>query len=141
MNKTRVFTSYVELLYLYEIRFGLRGDFMNLSIELKEKPNGYLVMLRGEVDIYTAPKLKQSLIPLTEQSKNTVCIDLKDVTYLDSTGLGIFIQALKSATKNNSHLKLIRVKGRVLRLFEVTGLEDIMTIESDTEVNSKNGSI
>lgn len=114
---------------------------MNLSIELLEKESGCLVKLKGEIDIYTAPKLKKTLIPLTEKEKTTICVDLNDVTYLDSTGLGIFIHAFKSATKYNSHLKLVQVKDRVLRLFEVTGLLDIMTIETETEVNAKNGSV
>lgn len=112
---------------------------MNLSIELNKQEEGYLIKLRGEIDIYTAPKLKKELIPLTEESGVKVCVDLKHVTYLDSTGLGIFIHALKSATKHESHLKLIKVKDRVLRLFEVTGLQEIMTIETETEVNANNG--
>lgn len=114
---------------------------MNLSIDLNEKIEGVIVELRGEIDIYTAPKLKESLIPLTEQSGHTICVDLKEVTYLDSTGLGIFIHALKSATKNKSHLKIIRAKDRVLRLFEVTGLNEIMTIQTEDEVNTGDGSI
>lgn len=114
---------------------------MNLSIDINEKENGVIVKLKGEIDIYTAPKLRKSLIPLTEKSEDTVCVDLNGVTYLDSTGLGIFIYALKSATKHESDLKLIRVKDRVLRLFEVTGLKEIMTIKTVEEVNMKDGHI
>lgn len=114
---------------------------MNLSIDLKEKEEGIIVKLRGEIDIYTASKLKASLIPLTEKKGQKVCVDLKEVTYLDSSGLGIFIHALKSATKNESDLQIIRAKDRVLRLFEVTGLNEIMTIKTEDEVKTGDGSI
>lgn len=114
---------------------------MNLSIEKTKKENGFLIELRGEIDVYTVPKLKNALIPLTESQGTTVCVDLNEVTYLDSTGLGTFIHALKSATEHDSRLKLIRVRDRVFRLFEVTGLQEIMTIEAAEEVSEKNGSI
>lgn len=114
---------------------------MNLSIDITQSDKGFLVELRGEVDIYTVPKLKNTLIPLTEEKGAAICVDLNEVTYLDSTGLGTFIHALKSATKHGSHLKLIRLKERVFRLFEVTGLQEIMTIEAAGEVNAKNGTV
>jgi len=90
-----------------------------------------IVELTGEIDVYTAPLLVEELIPLTEEEGNTVQVDLAKTTYLDSTGLGIFISAYKSSQEHQSNLELINAKERVLRLFKVTGLYKIMNVESD----------
>ncbi|MFD2132076.1 STAS domain-containing protein [Pseudogracilibacillus auburnensis] len=104
---------------------------LNLKIDILREENNYIVRLTGEIDVYTAPKLKDKLLPLTEKEGNKIKIDLANTTYLDSTGLGVFISAYKSTKQNNSNLKLIHVRDRVLRLFQVTGLHEIMNLEID----------
>lgn len=101
---------------------------MNLTIDIKEDGKKYIVQLRGEIDIYTAPSLRDKLIPLTEKAGNNIKIDLEEVSYLDSTGLGVFIHAYKSSKQHNSDIEIIHVKDRVFRLFQVTGLNDIMEV-------------
>lgn len=81
--------------------------------------------------MYTAPQLKQEILPLTEIKGIKVQIDLQNISYLDSTGLGVFINAYKSTRENGSELKLINLHSRVLRLFKVTGLHEIMDLEAD----------
>jgi len=81
--------------------------------------------------VYTAPQLKQEILPLTEIKGIKVQIDLQNISYLDSTGLGVFINAYKSTRENGSELKLINLHSRVLRLFKVTGLHEIMDLEAD----------
>lgn len=104
---------------------------MNLTIDIIDEGNQYIVKLLGEIDVYTASKLKNKLIPLTEHEGRLVKIDLNDISYLDSTGLGVFINAFKSAKQHNSKVKIIHVRDRVLRLFKVTGLHEIMDIQVD----------
>ncbi|WP_096186811.1 STAS domain-containing protein [Evansella halocellulosilytica] len=103
---------------------------MNLQIDVQDQDKKDTVYLTGEVDVYTAAKLKESLTPLTEKEKNTVIIDLSNVSYIDSTGLGIFIGALKSSTKCGGSLRIIGMNDRVKRLFEITGLNEVI----DTDV-------
>ena len=83
--------------------------------------------------MYTAPELKDKLLPLTRESGNEVQVDLEDITYMDSTGLGVFISAYKSTKENESTLELIHVKDRVLRLFKVTGLDESMNVQLEGE--------
>src|SRR5699024_7432990 len=97
-----------------------------------------IVKLTGEIDVYTAPELKEKLLPLTEESGNDVQIDLANTTYLDSTGLGVFISAYKSTKEHQSHMELIHVKDRVLRLFKVTGLDEIMNLNTTPDVKEGN---
>ncbi|WP_222599196.1 anti-sigma factor antagonist [Aquibacillus kalidii] len=103
---------------------------INLEVEVVNQESSALVSLTGEIDAYTAPKLKDALLPLTKREGYLVEVNLDKVTYMDSTGLGVFVGALKSTKEHNSQLKLVQLQDRVLRLFEITGLDSIITIDS-----------
>ncbi|MBU5468547.1 STAS domain-containing protein [Virgibacillus sp. MSJ-26] len=104
---------------------------MNLSIDIVEEKSQMIVYVSGEVDIYTAPDLKKEVLKLTAQKGNAVIIDLSDVNYMDSTGIGVFISALKSTKENDSRLKLVNLQSSVMRLFEITGLIEIIDIQPE----------
>ncbi|MFB4165181.1 STAS domain-containing protein [Alteribacillus sp. JSM 102045] len=106
---------------------------MNLDIRTEEKNGLNLLYVGGEVDAYTAPQLRDALLPLTENEGAKVIVDLSEVDYIDSTGLGIFIGALKSSNSNNSTLKLTGLNPRVKRLFSITGLDEVMDIDEERE--------
>jgi anti-sigma B factor antagonist len=102
---------------------------MNLSISLENAGGNYVLFLSGELDAFTAQQLKERLIPLVQQGEErTVIVDLKHVTYMDSTGIGIFIGALKAAIQSGCRLLLENVPPRIDRLFRITGLHEIITI-------------
>lgn len=110
---------------------------MDLEMEVIEEGKKSKVVLSGEVDAYTAPKLKDTVLPLTNKEEWTVEVNLEDVNYMDSTGLGVFISALKSTKENNSHMKLVDLQDRVFRLFSITGLLEIMDITALNRGGSK----
>lgn len=111
---------------------------MNLSTEVIEKSDKKKILkVAGEVDAYTAPELKANLNPLTEQEGAEVVVDLTEVSYIDSTGLGIFIGALKSAENHNAALRLTGLNDRVKRLFTITGLDEVITIDDENTEEAK----
>lgn len=103
---------------------------MNLKIDVTEDNRKSTVKLSGEIDAYTAPQLKEKLLPLTKIEEHQAEVNLQDVHYMDSTGLGVFISALKSTKENNSEMRLVDLQDRVLRLFSITGLDEIITIDT-----------
>ncbi|WP_067730250.1 STAS domain-containing protein [Oceanobacillus damuensis] len=103
---------------------------MNLTMNVIEENEKSILNVSGEIDAYTAPKLKETLLPLTKEEEKTVEVNLENVNYMDSTGLGVFISALKSAKESNSKLTLVNLQDRVLRIFEITGLDDIIDIRA-----------
>ncbi|ALX49138.1 STAS domain-containing protein [Lentibacillus amyloliquefaciens] len=109
---------------------------MNLKIDISEGNGKSSVKLTGEIDAYTAPELKEKLLPLTKTEGNQIEVNLEDVHYMDSTGLGVFISALKSTNENDSKMRLIQLQDRVLRLFRITGLDELITI--DTAIRGEN---
>ncbi|MBM7096819.1 MULTISPECIES: STAS domain-containing protein [Alteribacter] len=102
---------------------------MNLHIDIKENGPERYVSLAGEIDVYTVPKLKEELIPVTEEPNKQVIVDLSGINYIDSTGLGVFIGALKATDQSGSSLKITGVNDRVRRLFTITGLDEVIEIE------------
>lgn len=106
---------------------------MNLTIEKHHNNAEIFVLVAGEIDAFTAPKLREELLPLAEEQNQSIIVSLKDVSYLDSTGLGVFIGLFKQVNKNNGELKLIDLSERLKRLFEITGLNNIITISAISE--------
>ncbi len=112
---------------------GRGGLIMNLTIDIEEKVSQVIMTLAGEIDIYTAPKLKDKLNELVSSKNADVIVDLQGVSYMDSTGLGTFVSGLKHAEDSESKLKLIGANERLLRLFQVTGLDDVIDVSSAEE--------
>ncbi|MFC5714066.1 STAS domain-containing protein [Thalassorhabdus alkalitolerans] len=110
---------------------------MNLDIQKKEVDNNFHLYLSGEIDAYTAPTLREALVPLTEEEGKTVTVDLSGIDYIDSTGLGIFVGALKSSHANDSSLKLVGLNERVYRIFSITGLDEVMDIDEEKREEAK----
>ncbi|PLS07976.1 anti-sigma factor antagonist [Neobacillus cucumis] len=104
---------------------------MNLSIDIHQKNEEVSVLLAGEIDAFTAPNLREELLPLAEGDKKVVTVNLKDVSYLDSTGLGVFVGLFKKMKENGGELRLIELSDRLKRLFEITGLGNIMNISAN----------
>ncbi|MFJ7726065.1 anti-sigma factor antagonist [Neobacillus sp. NPDC097160] len=106
---------------------------MNIRIDKQQNDNGIVVMVTGEIDAFTAPKLREELLPLAEEKNQLITVNLKDVSYLDSTGLGVFVGLFKQLKKNDGELKLVELSERLKRLFKITGLSHIMNISANSE--------
>ena len=107
---------------------------MNIKIDVNEKPGKYLVSVSGELDVYTAPELKQVFEPVGAAGEHDLIVDLSGLNYMDSTGLGIFVGTLKDLNKHNKELHVLGVNDRILKLFEITGLRDLMYVNKKSEV-------
>lgn len=106
---------------------------MNLQTITNENKEQITVNVSGEIDAFTAPKLREELMPLAEKENANLVINLRDVSYMDSTGLGVFVGLLKAVRKNGGKLKLVELSDRLARLFSITGLNDIIDISSKAE--------
>ncbi|MBU8915039.1 anti-sigma factor antagonist [Neobacillus sp. 114] len=101
---------------------------MNLTIDKQQNENEVVVKAAGEIDAFTAPKLREELALLADGKNKVITVNLKDVTYLDSTGLGVFVGLFKQLKNNGGELRLIEMSERLKRLFQITGLSHVMEI-------------
>ncbi|PLR77289.1 anti-anti sigma factor [Bacillus sp. V3-13] len=106
---------------------------MNLTIDVNEKETVVEVKVSGEIDAYTAPKLREALFPMSEKKGIEMLVDLSEVSYMDSTGLGVFVGAFKNVRSHGGKFQLVGLSERLKRLFEITGLADIIDINSEIE--------
>jgi anti-sigma B factor antagonist len=101
---------------------------VELSVS-RQSVGGYpVVAVSGEVDVYSAPALKDSLTELLQSGASTVVVDLSDVAFLDSTGLGALVEARAATTEAGGSLPIVCNHERILKLFTITGLDGVFTI-------------
>lgn len=114
---------------------------MNVNIQFREEGKVLKGYVEGEIDTFTAPVLREELDSITMTSGKQIELDLSKVSYMDSTGLGIFVGFYKKATREDVKFKLVGLSSRLVRLFEITGLRELMDIETDEKVELSNESI
>jgi anti-sigma B factor antagonist len=106
---------------------------MDLGFEVDHR-GGYAVLaVRGEVDVYTAPRLRERLIELVSQGSHQVVVDLEGVDFLDSTGLGVLVGGLKRLRSHDGDMILVCTQPRILKVFEITGLTKVFSIHDSVE--------
>jgi anti-sigma B factor antagonist len=93
----------------------------------------HIVTPHGEVDILTAPRLGRRLLGLADAGKTMMVVDLSMVTFMDSTGLGVLLDALRQLTSRQGNLALVCPTERVLRPFQVSGLVGHLPIFASRE--------
>jgi anti-sigma B factor antagonist len=89
-----------------------------------------LVSLRGEVDIYTAPRLKERLVELLDAGVTGVVVDLTEVTFIDSTALGVLIGGVRRLHEVDGRMALVVATRPVERVLTLTGLDRVFTIHA-----------
>lgn len=114
---------------------------MDILVDLLESNQNIQIKVNGEIDAYTAPLLKEKLASSQEIEGLNAVLDLTDVSYMDSTGLGVFVGFYKAVKANGGHVKIVGLSPRLKRLFDITGLGDLMDIETAGKGEKNNETI
>lgn len=105
---------------------GEHGEDFRLSTD--ESPDGPVLRVQGEVDVYTSPALRDELYRLIDAGATRVAIDLSDMDFIDSSGLGVFVGALKRIRERSGDLELRAIQPSTRKVLEITGLTQVFTI-------------
>jgi len=106
---------------------------MNIQVNIDKENNVVKGFISGEIDAFTAPILREKLSEIELQEGLQAEINMADVSYMDSTGLGVIVAFFKNLNAINGHLKITGLSARLKRLFDITGLGEIMDIETDSK--------
>lgn len=100
-----------------------------LKVQKKLVDENTQIVLSGEIDIYTSQSFKNELNEVIKSCKGDLFIDCKELSYIDSTGLGILVGALKEIRKADSSIYICNLKDNIKKLFLITGLDKLFKIE------------
>lgn len=107
-----------------------------MEISVKELENNTVVIkLFGDIDIYTSSDLKDAMISQVDFGAKRIIIDMEDVHYIDSSGIGVFISVLGTFKKVNGKIGLVKITEPVKKVLELTKLTSFLPIYS-TEVEA-----
>ncbi|MDP9443819.1 MAG: anti-sigma factor antagonist [Actinomycetota bacterium] len=106
---------------------------MDLSLDTREQGDRTIVEVGGEIDVYTAPKLRERLVDLVNAGNYHLIVDMEQVEFLDSTGLGVLVGGLKRVRTHDGSLQLVCTQERLLKIFRITGLTKVFTIHDSVD--------
>ena len=91
----------------------------------------HLVEVGGEVDLYSAPELKEHVLTAIDRGRTKIVVDLTNATFIDSTTLGVLVGARKRLREHDGALAVVCADDDKLGLFEMTGLDRVFSIHAD----------
>jgi anti-sigma B factor antagonist len=116
---------------------------MELSLATRTVAEHTVLEVGGEVDVYTAPRLRERLVELVDAGARNVVVDLGGVEFLDSTGLGVLVGAMKRLRVAHGRFGLVCSKEALLKIFRITALDQVFpiypTVEAATQHSDGGG--
>ena len=104
-----------------------------LDVTVRKLDGTAVVAVAGEIDVYTSPVLQERLVEVLRDGFSSIVLDLSEVTFLDSTGLGVLITALKRCRSAEGDLVLVTAQPNVLKVLEITGLNDVFKVHDSVD--------
>jgi anti-sigma B factor antagonist len=101
-----------------------------VDLEMETSANGdWLVLaVAGEVDLNTAPQLKERINGLITQGHSNLVVDLEGVEFMDSTGLSALVSGLMRTSESGGGMAVVCTRPQVLRLLALTGLDQVLKV-------------
>ena len=103
-----------------------------LALRVASSQGASTVELRGELDGYSAPRLRHCLQELTDAGDRRIVVDFKGIEFIDSAGLGVLIGATKCLNQREGELAVTSAGPQAAKLFEMTGIDTIVTVQRET---------
>lgn len=108
-------------------------DELSVDIKIEHDGDAAVFRLRGCLDLVTSPLLRAALLESADEGKHEIIIDLTQLEFIDSTGLGALIGAHRRATERGGRVGLIIAEGPIGRLLSITGLIRVFGVYTDLE--------
>jgi anti-sigma B factor antagonist len=108
-------------------------ESVDLKLDHYNKDGIEIVDVEGEIDVYTAPRLRELLIELVNVGNYQIVVNMEKVEFLDSTGLGVLVGGLKRVRAHDGSLDLVCTQERILKIFRITGLTKVFGIHDTVD--------
>ena len=105
-----------------------------MNISVKENTGEIAVLvIEGEVDMMSAPVVRDTLVPLFQDTMRGVVVDLSGVTYMDSSGIATMIEGLQWSTREGKRFIVSGLSEQVMDVFVLTNLKDVFEFAQDSK--------
>jgi len=105
-----------------------------IKIETKEIDNTLILAIKGDIDLYSSPQVRATLLKAIEKKSPAIIVNLKSVSYMDSSGIATLVESLQRLNEYGGKLIITNVKGAVKDVFELSRLDKVFTmVENETE--------
>lgn len=101
---------------------------MEIDVPNTDHDGWIVVAPQGEIDVAAAPRLRERLVELTASGTTSLVIDLDNIDFIDSTGLGVLVGALRRSRAANGDVRLVCSNPRILKVFDITGLHKVFVV-------------
>jgi len=104
---------------------------MSLEIEKSGSNHLSLITVRGEVDLYSSPKLRRAILDAVPHADQRLAIDLSGVEYMDSSGVATLVEGLKSANAHDTVLRLVAPSEAVMSVLKLARLDSLFEVGAE----------
>ena len=104
-----------------------------MEIMIKDREGGKIIVLSGDIDMYTSPGVRKQLLRLIDQRVSVIMVDLADVTYIDSSGIATFVEGLKGMMSYSGRLKFFGIPPRIKEIFNFSKLDKVFDMYGSIE--------
>ncbi len=106
---------------------------MSFKIKSEEKEKIGVISIKGEVDMFTSPSLREKLLPLFKKNVKGIIVDLSEVSFMDSSGIATLVEGLQWSKKTGREFILTGLGTNVKNALELTKLDNIFNIKTDRD--------
>jgi anti-sigma B factor antagonist len=107
---------------------------MDLQIETRATGTTQIIEVKGEVDLYTSPKMREQIFTIIKRHPpKSLIVNLANVTYVDSSGIATLVEGLQLANEYRTRLKLVGLSRAILEVFQLVRLERVFEIYQTEE--------
>jgi anti-sigma B factor antagonist len=104
-----------------------------LEVSSYTKQGATIVQIKGDVDLYSSPQVRSAIMELTEKKTPAILVDLRDVGYMDSSGVATLVEGLQQVGRYGGKFKLMHLASAVREVFELSRLDKVFEIYEDEE--------
>ena len=102
---------------------------MGLTIDNEQSPDGSLIRVVGEVDLYSSPELRKAILKAVPSAEGGLAIDLEGVTYIDSSGVATLVEGLRSAREHGTGFVLVAPSPPVMQVLGLARLDSVFEVQ------------
>ncbi len=104
-----------------------------LTVTASERNGWAVATVAGEIDAYSAPRLREALVEMIDGGARRVLVDLEGVGFMDSTGLASLVAALKHIRSAEGELRVAGLGSNVAKVFEICGLNGVFSVHTNLD--------